>query len=91
MQDSEKIAEFHFIDTKKTTFYRQGFRALRMFRIIESSHGGGRQHRFHAGEQCPRLEPVGSAGREGMAAALSGRAEERPLGVVTGSTNIPGQ
>lgn len=41
VQDSEKIVEFHFIDTKKTTFYRQGFRALKMLRIIESSHGGG--------------------------------------------------
>lgn len=76
---------------KKTTFYRQGFRALKMLRIIESSHGGGRQHRIHAGGQCPELEPVGCAGREGIAAALSGRAVERPLGVVTGSTNIPGQ
>lgn len=41
MPGSEKIVEFHFIDTKKTTFYRQGFRALKMLRIIESSHGGG--------------------------------------------------
>lgn len=68
MHDSEKIAELHFLDTKKTTFCGQGFRALKMPRIIESGHGG---EWIHAGEQCPRLEPVGSAGQEGIAASLS--------------------
>lgn len=41
-------------------------------------------NRIHVRGQCPKLEPVGW---EGIAAA--GRAVERPLGVVTGSTNIP--
>lgn len=50
VQGSEKTVEFHFIDTKKkkTTFYRQGFRALKMLRIIEL-------------KSWRRVEPNGSA------------------------------